>query len=145
MGRLRTFIAQSRQDKLAFIQAWSVFAAATLAVRLAGMSRAVSWLVPDKHVQAKEWPRAALWLPIAGKYWPSGGKCLPRSIALLALLRRNGIDAELRIGVQKSGNALDAHAWVEVKGIPVSEHESVAQRYAPFSTTQPSAIAGRVR
>jgi len=53
--------------------------------------------------------------------WPLNALCLQRSLALLWLLRRNGISAELRIGVQKPEGKLLAHAWVEVEGKPVND------------------------
>jgi hypothetical protein len=38
---------------------------------------------------------------------------LRESLVLLALLRRRGQPARLQIGVNKSGNTLLAHAWVD--------------------------------
>ena len=40
--------------------------------------------------------------------------CLPRSLAIYALLRRQGVPATLRIGVKRFPFA--AHAWVECLG-----------------------------
>lgn len=46
---------------------------------------------------------------------PTGSRCLMRSLVLLRLLSRRGIDASLVIGVK--GEPFIAHAWVEHRGI----------------------------
>lgn len=57
--------------------------------------------------------------------------CLPRSMVLCHLLRRDGIPAEMRLGVSKSeGGAFSAHAWVELDGLPLAESTKVRERYA---------------
>ena len=42
--------------------------------------------------------------------------CLTRSLLLGWLLRRRGMDSQLRIGVRLTKGMLDAHAWVECNG-----------------------------
>jgi hypothetical protein len=58
--------------------------------------------------------------------------CLPRSLTLWWLLRRRGIDSDLRIGVRTAGGSLKAHAWVEHAGQVVNDEDDVAQRFVPF-------------
>jgi len=58
--------------------------------------------------------------------------CLPRALTLWRLLRSQGINAELRIGVRKEAGRLDAHAWVEYGGLPLNDASDVAERYAAF-------------
>jgi hypothetical protein len=58
--------------------------------------------------------------------------CLPRSLVLWWLLRRRGIDADLRIGVCKEGGEFQAHAWVEYGGVAFNEGAVVSERYASF-------------
>ena len=43
-------------------------------------------------------------------------RCLKQSLILFRILRRRGITAELRIGVRRVGDNLNAHAWVECDG-----------------------------
>jgi hypothetical protein len=43
-----------------------------------------------------------------------GALCLPRALAAHAMLRRRGIASRLCLGVAGDGDALNAHAWVEV-------------------------------
>ncbi|HIE94984.1 MAG TPA: lasso peptide biosynthesis B2 protein [Acidobacteria bacterium] len=42
--------------------------------------------------------------------------CLEQSLILFGILRRRGIPAELRIGVRRAGDGLNAHAWIEHEG-----------------------------
>jgi hypothetical protein len=58
--------------------------------------------------------------------------CLPRSLVLWWLLRRRGIDADLRIGVRKEAGQLQGHAWVEYRGAVLNDGAVVSGRYAPF-------------
>jgi transglutaminase superfamily protein len=40
--------------------------------------------------------------------------CLPRALAIHAMLRRRGIASRLCLGVARDGKELIAHAWVEI-------------------------------
>jgi hypothetical protein len=59
--------------------------------------------------------------------------CLPRALAMYRLLRREGYQAELRIGVRRTATGMEAHAWVEVDGQPVAEPPGVALAYRPLA------------
>jgi hypothetical protein len=61
--------------------------------------------------------------------------CLPRSLALKALLQRQGVETDLRIGVRREAGRLLAHAWVEQDGNPVGEPADVG-RFAPLATAR---------
>lgn len=58
--------------------------------------------------------------------------CLPHSIVLWWLLRRQRANAVLRLGVRKTGGELEAHAWVEHDGVALNDHTDVHERYAAF-------------
>jgi Transglutaminase-like superfamily len=58
--------------------------------------------------------------------------CLTRSLLLGWLLRRRGVDSQLRIGVQMNNGSLAAHAWVEYAGIPINDQPDVAEQFAAF-------------
>jgi hypothetical protein len=60
--------------------------------------------------------------------------CLPRSLMLWWLLRRRGIESDLRIGVRTSDGRLEAHAWVECDGRVLNDAADVAARFAPFES-----------
>jgi len=59
-------------------------------------------------------------------------RCLERSLTGQRMLRKRGIDAELKIGVQKQGPELEAHAWLELDGRPLNEPEAIGKRYLPL-------------
>ena len=67
---------------------------------------------------------------LAAAFYPRRALCLEQSLTLLVLLRRRGVAAELRLGVQP--RPFHAHAWVEVDGRPVSESESLPFTFAAF-------------
>jgi hypothetical protein len=47
--------------------------------------------------------------------------CLPRSLTLWWLLRRYGVEAELRMGVRNDSERIAAHAWVVCHGTAIGE------------------------
>jgi hypothetical protein len=132
VGRLRTFAALPGADRRAFLQAWAWVWASSIALRLLGLSRALRLWPRAPRRAGAALPRAARWIRAAARNTPGADTCLVRSLALLAVLRRGGIPAELRIGVGATQPALDAHAWIEVGGVPVGELDGVASRYAAF-------------
>jgi hypothetical protein len=58
--------------------------------------------------------------------------CLPHSLVLWWLLRRQGGDAVLRFGVRKAGAVIEAHAWVEHDGAALNDDNHVHERFAAF-------------
>jgi len=58
--------------------------------------------------------------------------CLPQSLVLWWLLRRQGIGSYLCIGARKNAARLDAHAWVEFAGVALNDSDDVRQRFTPF-------------
>ena len=49
------------------------------------------------------------------------------------LLARRGITAQLRIGVKKSADKFEAHAWVERDGMAVGDPNETHLHYAAFA------------
>jgi Transglutaminase-like superfamily len=120
------------------------------------------WLVPALHVAVRVWDyrRTRAWLEQSAsarralrrgvegrveayrlatarvtRYSWLPGNCLSRSLALLWLLRRNGHDADLHLGVSLAGGEFAAHAWVTLAGRVLNDTQDVAQRYAPLRST----------
>ncbi len=63
---------------------------------------------------------------------PYGASCLDRSVFLWFLMRRHGVDGQIRIGVTFDAGKLDGHAWVELDGVVVNDAPDVALRFAVF-------------
>src|SRR5205085_3709692 len=78
---------------------------------------------------------AARMVRVASERGIARGTCLTRALTLWWMLRRRGIDAELRIGVRKGEASMDAHAWIEVRGTVVGDARSVRERYSAFDHT----------
>jgi len=116
------------------------------------------WLVPALHVAVRVWDyrRTRAWLEANALRRsrhlrePEGrveayrlatsrvtcyswlpGNCLSRSLALFWLLRRNGHEAELHLGVSLAEGAFAAHAWIELAGIILND-PALAKRYTPI-------------
>ena len=68
----------------------------------------------------------------AGRYGPYRAKCLPESLTLWWLLRRQGIESQIRFGARKDDRRLEAHAWVEFDGTPLNDSTDVRERFKPF-------------
>jgi len=103
---------------------------------LAALSR---WTQPHPRPFADESDRlsratsAARIVTIAAGSGPVRATCLRRSLLLWWLLRREGIETVVKVGVQRGvGGALDAHAWVEYRGRPLNDTDDVAERFLPF-------------
>jgi hypothetical protein len=68
----------------------------------------------------------------AARHGLGNPSCLEESLVLVYLLRRQGIDSQLRIGVKKNIPKFEAHAWVECGGVALNEVASLHDHYAPF-------------
>ena len=66
---------------------------------------------------------------------PLRSNCLSESITVCLLLRQSGHDCTLRIGARRSTAGVEAHAWVEMNGVPLNDREDIAERFAPFPAT----------
>lgn len=66
--------------------------------------------------------------------------CLHRSLTLWWLLRRHGVDSDIRFGARRGPEGLEAHAWVEWHGYALMD-EDPAGDYArldwPMAGTEP--------
>ena len=60
------------------------------------------------------------------------GNCLERSLTLWWLLRRRGLNGQLRIGVRKTEGKFEAHAWIEFDGAVLNDVGEVHRHYKPF-------------
>jgi len=65
------------------------------------------------------------------KRFPFDFSCMVQSVALMTILRRRRIPADLRIGVAKGVGGIKAHAWV-VCGEEVILDSDLHEAYIPF-------------
>jgi hypothetical protein len=62
-----------------------------------------------------------------------GGNCLARSLVLWWLLKRRGIDSQIRLGVRKENAILLAHAWIELDQVVLNDRPDVDTFYEPLT------------
>ena len=59
---------------------------------------------------------------------------LSRSLLMCALLRKAGVPANLRIGVQNANETIEAHAWVECQDVEMRFDYGRKQEFAAMNT-----------
>lgn len=146
MHKLRTFLRLSAADRRGVFTAWTLLLRARLLISVLGLPATLRILLPAGPRRPAPAPPARNWVTVGAKYCPAAN-CLVRSVAVLVLWRRAGIAADLRIGVAATHPQFEAHAWVEVDGVPVNDTPEIAQRYVPFApgTALTPAIAAKLR
>jgi len=71
------------------------------------------------------WPRLVTLTNLAARAIRREGPCLLRSLILFWLLKARGEEAELLIGVNKEGEDLQAHAWIETRGTTIGDGAAI--------------------
>ena len=136
-SNLRRFLDLSAGDQHLLIEAWWRLLGAR--VRLQWGARgalASAFGAPvqslDRGSPEATAPQLALAVSRAAAHHLGAMTCLPRALALRAMLARRGIESSLRIGVRREAATIAAHAWVEVAGSPLGEPEEIEARFAPL-------------
>jgi hypothetical protein len=125
-----------RAERWILLQSIVLLPLVALLLRTIGLAR--SWGLlrrsspPVPLSMSGEGERTVRMVDMATRHLPWRPSCLPRSLVLWFLLRRQGIPAELRIGVQKREQRLEAHAWVEVERRVVNDAPDIAALFPPF-------------
>ena len=95
--------------------------------RVERVTRRAFTLGPPRADEADLAFRTARMVSVAARRGAVAANCLPRSLVLWALLRRQGVDAVLRFGFRKGQGEFGAHAWVEHLGAPLNDADDVAE------------------
>lgn len=126
-------------DRKLFVRFAFIVPLIQISLKIAGFNQIVNFLhrftkntvaIPN---QANEVERHRRLLFLFYEKFPFAGKCLARSIALWFLLKRMGIETDLRFGMKKENGKLLAHSWVEYKGKPLTLDPEVQLHYKTFS------------
>lgn len=80
---------------------------------------------------------------VAARHHLYGMGCLPQALTAQKLLALEGVQADLRIGVRKIGDRLDAHAWLEYQGCPIGEGAHIRDTFAVMGPVDASGIEMR--
>lgn len=88
--------------------------------------------------------RLAQLAQIAGRRSLVVTTCLRQALAVYGLLRRRGLQPELKLGVDRMpGRAIDMHAWVELDGVPLAQPHLRHREFQPAtSASTASTTAG---
>ena len=97
---------------------------------------------PTTQAESARAARVANAVAIAAGRGPIRTTCLRRSLLLWWLLRRDGIETVLRVGVNRDGGTLHAHAWVEHRGEPLNDAADIALRFPAFAEDFGASPAG---
>jgi len=84
---------------------------------------------PRKEEELKYGQLVARMVSVAANHGLYRTNCLKKSLVLWWLLKRKGIEADLHIGVQKKGELLDAHSWVDINGNVLIDNENITQGF----------------
>lgn len=131
----------SGSELMVLIQGLLFLPLVALGIKCFGFRRfygAIANYTPRKdQVQGKEGVKQARAIAklveIASRYGLYKPNCLQKSLLLWWFLRQRGIESELRIGVRKKAELLEAHAWVEYQGWILNDRSDVDQQFAPFA------------
>lgn len=140
LKRLRTLARVAwhapRPRRRALAQAFIAVPAAWAALRLLPFQRVVAASAPSarRTADAREHQRRVWAGAVVSHALFPRRPCLPQSLATRYLLARVGCPTELRIGVQRQGAGLAAHAWLEKEGVPVIDAEG-ATSFAPLQAS----------
>ena len=139
--RLRRFSAWEWEAQSLFLRAMALLPAVTLSLRWRGFQATQSTLLKtlsngipetDSGVVKKRVVLTAHMVHAADRHGLVHLSCLAKSLALWWLLGRQGISAQLRIGIRKENGKFEAHAWVERDGAALNEPEEHHHHYAAF-------------
>lgn len=148
MAGLRQFRALPASERRLLLLLMVLQPAISVALRLRGYRRTHRWLhqrsrhplphaASSSELAAAE--RVATLAAIAGRRGPVATSCLRQSLALFWLLRRRGLQPEIKFGVDRIGATADMHAWVELEGVPLAQPRL---RHAAFQAARSARISG---
>jgi hypothetical protein len=146
MGRrLRLWLSLTTHERGTLLLLAVLLPGISLALRLFGYTRTRTWLDRHRNVAGadagcedawQEAQRLAELARIAGRHGPIRATCLRQSLAVYWLLRRRGLQPEMKLGVGRvDGAAPDMHAWVELDGRALAQP---GLRHTVFSATAAS-------
>ena len=144
-SRARAFILLDGPRRLLGLEAVVLMPVGSMWLRLGGLGRMQRAIVSrTDHRQTgrvEEHLTATLVLAVesAARVWHAN--CLRRSVTLWWMMRRRGLDPQLRIGVRSTDQTPAFHAWLELDGRVLNDADDVAAHYTPFdrSATPPNA------
>jgi len=133
LRRLRTFARLDSERRSVFVKAVLLLPLVRPALRILGFKRLRDRIEarpcrPQVSREERRWVAlVAEMVEVAGRRGLIRANCLDRSLLLHWIFARRGIPVELRIGVDRSGDGLRAHAWIECAGEVLGDPTEVAR------------------
>jgi hypothetical protein len=139
IGKVRKLDPSERRFVLCACFAAPVFSAA---LRLIGLRRlqALNAATEGRAARPMDSDQLARKLALASialSMLPVRTSCLARALTFQWLLNRDGIFAQLRIGARFVDRQLDAHAWLEFQGQPITDRPEALRQFAALETCAP--------
>jgi len=141
---LRRFSALERTAQALFLRAVLMLPLIGLSLKLRGfdatrttLRKTLSQETPQTDADSlkKQIALTAHMVNAADRHGMVHPSCLVKSLTLWWLLGRQEISSQLRVGIRKEGEKLEAHAWVEREGMALNEPEEQHHHYAAFDAT----------
>lgn len=140
LSKIRAFFTLPADTRRQFGQSLLLLPLISLGLRLFDFKRCYYYLErsagrfqsPPTEFPGRQALRAAYAVRLAARYGLWRGNCLQRSLLLWWLLRRQGIEGSLHIGVRRQEGEFEAHAWVEWGRLVLNDRPNVRQRFVPF-------------
>jgi hypothetical protein len=139
LGRARRFLWLPAHDRRLLVLAWSALFLTRLGlwlVSLVRLRRMLARLAPPlpRAVAGTSHPVGeVVWALTAASRWVPAPTCLTQALAAQMLLARRGCPTSLQIGVARApGGGVEAHAWLEVRGVPVIGGIDDLARFRPL-------------
>ena len=138
LRKLKTAFLMPAADKVLLAQAWVELMVVEMRLR--------TWPFPRVQQRAARMLRSPVpgalsssdWhairhyqriVGLASRYHLFPMTCLRQTLTLQALLGKQGIPSDLRIGTRKEEGQLRAHAWLEVTGRPLQNRSGEVERF----------------
>jgi len=136
--RIRRLVRLTPRERHLLLRAWWHLLLVDVALRLIP----VTWLLPRTPAATPTTPPLPLarigWLlEVARRHALMQSTCLKDALVLVRVLRAEGIDATLKIGVARGDRGLRAHAWVEHRGVPLFQSADGGTYTALLAATEP--------
>ena len=137
--RISRLVRLAPRERRLLLRAWWQLLFVDIALRLVSVTR----LLPRTAAATPTNPplplaRIGRLLEVARRYSPLPSTCLKDALVLARLLRAEGIDAAVKIGVVRGDGGLRAHAWVDHRGAPLFQSADGGTYTALLAATDPS-------
>jgi hypothetical protein len=138
-SKIRTFFELPNSHKWIFIKISLIVPLVELGIKTIKFKRTLAilklFINRNPHSPENELKlvgRYTNYLHLYHRKFPFLGKCLARSLTLWFLLKREGIETELKFGMKKENEKLLAHSWLEYDGKPLITKSEINEGYISF-------------